>query len=408
MKTFKQYIAESKNTHMTHAEDVVLYNGPKGVQQLIQTLEELTKFFSSSKGGGAGLTVKWDGAPAVFAGTDPSDGKFFVAKKGIFNKNPKVYKSEADVKADTSGDLQTKMLAAFKYLKKLGIGNTVLQGDLMFSSGDISTEEFDGENFYTFQPNTIVYAVPVNSDLGKEIAKAKLGIVFHTQYTGSSFEDMKGSFNIDISSLSKSSDVWYQDASYKNLSKLFTLSGGEKKEIDASLKIAKGKAKKISSSILNELLKNPAMAQKLEQFNNTLVRKGEKIGDPKKHIDALIAWFEEKFAAEEEKRKTEKGKAGVRAKKDKTLEFFSAKNKKNLIDLFELQNALVSVKELLIKKLDKVSDFRTFVRTVDGLQVTGSEGFVAINSKSGDAVKLVDRLEFSKNNFSNEIIKGWQ
>ena len=45
------------------------------------------------------MTVKWDGAP-IFAGIDPSDGKFFVAKKSVFNVNPKLYKTNAEIDAD--------------------------------------------------------------------------------------------------------------------------------------------------------------------------------------------------------------------------------------------------------------------------------------------------------------------
>ena len=99
------------------------------------------------------------GAPAVFAGIDPNDGQFFVAKKGIFNKNPKVYKSHADIEEDTSGDLQTKLKIAYDELSKLGIRG-VVQGDIMFTSNDLKTETIDGEKYLTFHPNTIMYAIP--------------------------------------------------------------------------------------------------------------------------------------------------------------------------------------------------------------------------------------------------------
>ena len=123
------------------------------------------------------MTVKWDGAPAIFAGQDPSDGKFFVAKKSVFNVNPKLYKSAAEIDADLSGDLNAKFKVALAEFSKLGITG-VIQGDLMFT--DLNTENIDGESMYTFQPNTIVYAVPVDSDLGKTMNKAKIGVVWHT------------------------------------------------------------------------------------------------------------------------------------------------------------------------------------------------------------------------------------
>jgi len=109
-----------------------------------------------------------------------------------------------------------------------------------------------------------------------------------------------------------------------------------------------------------------------------------------------------------EKRKTEKGKAGVQAKLDEVMKFFSKDNKKNLDLVFALQNAIVDAKLLIISKLDKVKELDTFVRTQNGFKVTGSEGFVAIDKTNDGAVKLVDRMEFSMNNFSKDVIKGWE
>ena len=111
------------------------------------------------------MTVKWDGAPAIFAGIDPSDGKFFVAKKSVFNVNPKLYKTNAEIDEDLSGDLNAKFKVALAEFSKLGIKG-VIQGDLMFTD-DLSKETIEGVSYYTFQPNTIVYAVPVDSDLGR-------------------------------------------------------------------------------------------------------------------------------------------------------------------------------------------------------------------------------------------------
>ena len=92
---FKEFISEQKNTHMTHIEDKVLYGGVDGTRQAILALRSLRDMLGGVKDGN--VSVKWDGAPAIFAGTDPRDGKFFVAKKGIFNVSPKVYKTNSDI-----------------------------------------------------------------------------------------------------------------------------------------------------------------------------------------------------------------------------------------------------------------------------------------------------------------------
>ena len=176
MKSFKQYIKEDKNLHMTHAEDAVIDGGVKGTRNVINYLRNLRDMLAGNTKSPVNISVKWDGAPAVFAGTDPSDGTFFVAKKGIFNKNPKVYKTNADIDADTSGDLNAKLKLALAEFSKLGIKD-VIQGDFLYDKNDIQEIQIDGEPHLTFHPNTIVYAVPKNSELGKAISGSKVGVV---------------------------------------------------------------------------------------------------------------------------------------------------------------------------------------------------------------------------------------
>ena len=412
MKSFSSYIEilevakSGKNVHMTHIEDRVIYGGVKGAREAILALRSLRDMLAGNTNSSTNVTVKWDGAPAVFAGVDPLDGQFFVAKKGIFNKDPKVYKSEADVRADTSGDLAEKLVTAFNELKDLGIKD-VIQGDIMFTKGDLNTETIDGEKMITFQPNTIVYAVPAKSDLAKQITKANLGVVWHTTYKGKDFASMKASFGVNLKGLKQKPSVWYQDAEYKDVSGTATLTKIDTDEVTEALSKAGKIFQKIKSTTLTELEKNLDLGVKIETFNNTLVRKGERISNTTKHVQDLLKWFDSKFAKEFEKRSSEKGKVAVLKKRDELLKFFSKENRKNLVLMFDLMNAIVDAKLIIINKLDKVKQIDTFVRTRNGFKVTGSEGFVAIDNQGG-AVKLVDRMEFSMNNFSKDVIKGWE
>jgi hypothetical protein len=405
MITFKEYLTEAKNTHMTHLEDLVLYAGVNGVRNAINTIRDVRNSLYYSLESDTSVNLKVDGAPAVFAGIDPTDGQFFVAKKGIFNKNPKVYKSEADVRADTSGDLADKLSIAYNELKKLGIKN-IIQGDIMFTAPDVKTETINDEKVYTFQANTIVYTVPVDSDLGKKIKSANIGVVFHTTYSGDSFEGLNASFGVDLGSLKTPSSVWYTDPNFDNATAAATFTKADYDEITTNLSEAGKIFKQISSGVLKQIEGNPELAQKLEQFNNTLVRKGERIADTKAHVANLIKWFNDNFQKEIDKRSSEKGKATQIEKRDEFMKFFSDSNKKNLKLIYDLQNALIDAKLILIKKLDQMQNFKTFVKTKKGYRVTGQEGFVAI--RNGAAVKLVDRLEFSYTNFSDEILKAWQ
>jgi len=407
MKKFTNYLAESKNTHMTHIEDLILDGGVKGARQAIQALRSLRDMLAGSTKSPVDVTVKWDGAPAVFAGIDPSDGQFFVAKKGIFNKNPKIYKNHDDIKEDTSGDLQKKLILAFDNLKGLGITG-VIQGDFMFERKDLKKETINGIPHITFHPNTIVYAVPTNNDVAKSIMAAKIGIVWHTTYSGATFETMSAEFGKEIvPKLKKSKDVWMVDAVLPDLSGTATLTADDTKVLSTKLSAAGKMFQKIQGNVLKEIESNKELNLIINVYNNRMVRQGQRIKDTKKHATGLIMFVRDRYAKEIDKRSSQKGKDVQIKKRDELINFFDKSNLKQLQMIFDLQNLVVDSKLILLNKLNKLSKIGTFVKTTSGFKVTNPEGFVAIDRMEGGAVKLVDRLEFSANNFSKDIIKGW-
>jgi len=403
MENFSTYITEQKNTHMTHIEDAVIYGGVSGARQAIMGLRSLRDMLKGTHS--SSISVKWDGAPAIFAGIDPRDGAFFVAKKGIFNKNPKVYKTDADVDADTSGDLADKLKAALRHLPSLGIKG-VVQGDFLFGPGDIKTEKIDGESFVTFHPNTIVYALPSNSQAAKEAKAATIGIVWHTTYTGNSFETMKASYGVNVSAFKKSRQVWSQDAILRDMTKA-TMTKKETNEVTSMLSQAGTLFNQISGNTLRELEANKTLSQHIETFNNSYVRKGQIISNTEAHVNNLIRWIRQKYAAESAKRTTSRGRSTQLKKRNEILSFFSVSNKANLKKIFDLQHLIVLIKLKLINKLNMLGNEKTFVKTTNGFKVVGKEGFVAIDTLGGGALKIVDRMEFSYNNFSPDVLKGW-
>lgn len=409
MKSFKSYVplTESKNTHMTHIEDLILDGGVKGARQAIIALRSLRDMLQGNSKSAVNVTVKWDGAPAVFAGEDPQTGEFFVAKKGIFAKNPKIYKSHADIDADTSGDLSKKLKLAFDNLKDLGIKG-VIQGDFMFDSSDLKKETINGIPHVVFHPNTIAYAVPLDSTLAKEIRSAKIGIVWHTTYSGATFETMRAEFGREIvPKLKRTKDVWMQDATLPDLSGTVTLTRSETDLINKKLSAAGKIFKQIASSTLKEIESNKELNGLINIYNNTKVREGQRVTNTKKHATGLVMWVNARYQKEIDKRSSQAGKDVQIAKRDAILKFFDKKNIKNLEKVFELQNYVIDSKLIIINKLNKLSKIGTFVKTKSGFKVTNPEGFVAIDRMEGGAVKLVDRMEFSTNNFSKDIIKGW-
>lgn len=387
---------------MTHVEDSVIYGGVNGARQAINALRDMRDMLGGNEKGS--VSVKWDGAPAVFCGTDPSDGQFFVAKKGIFNKSPKIYKTPEEIDADTSGDLAAKLKDALKYLPELGIKG-VIQGDFLFSRRDLKKERIGEEEFITFHPNTIVYAVPKSN--AQPLLKAKIGIVWHTTYTGSSFETMKASYGVDVKKFKTSKNVWSQDAFLRDLTTA-TMTASDTKEVTEYLSLAGKLFNEISGNVLRELESNPDLAKHIEQYNNIYVRKGVVINDTKRHVERLVAWIRTKYQKEASKRSTAAGKDAQNKKMEALLSFFSGKNKRFLKKIFDLQKLLVLAKLKLIGKLNELGHLKTFVKTRKGFKVTGAEGYVAIDRLSGNALKLVDRMEFSYNNFSANVLKGWE
>ena len=388
---------------MTHIEDKVLYGGVNGTREAILALRSLRDTLGGEHDGS--VSVKWDGAPAVFAGTDPRDGRFFVAKKGIFNKSPKVYKTDMDVDNDASGDLADKLKDALKYLPELGIKG-VIQGDFLYSRSDIKTKKIKGKSYVTFHPNTIVYAIPAGTEAAKRILQSKIGIVWHTTYTGKSFETMKASYGVNVAGLNTSKNVWSQDAMLRDMTR-FTMSKKDTEEVNGYLSQAGKLFNQISSTTLKALESNQTLAQTIETFNNSFVRQGQVVQDTNRHVSNLINYIQQKYKKEIDKRKTAPGKAVQKAKLDAVLTFFSARNKQSLKKMFDLQKMIVLAKLKLINILNKLNKTKTFLKTNKGYRATGQEGYVAIDRLGGDAVKIVDRMEFSFANFSPSILKGW-
>ena len=412
MISFKDLLTEDKggkNLHLEHLEDEIINYGVDGGRAALNFLRSLRNMLAGGSRSSVNMTVKWDGAPAIFAGIDPEDGKFFVAKKSVFNVSPKLYKTNAEIDADLSGALNAKFKVALKEFSKLGIKG-VLQGDLMFTD-DVEKTTIEGSGYYTFQPNTIVYAVPIDSVLGKTINKAKIGVVWHTTYTGDALQDMKASFGANISSLSKSSSVWMDDATYKDASGKATFTASETEKVTAVLSQVGKTFQKINANQLRSFIKlqesmtGAIAGASLKTYNNSKVRAGEKITNPMAHAKGYEAWVLDSIQKQIDKAKSPAGKKKYEnIQKEYVREV--KKHTRNLTQIITFQNLLVDAKMLIVKKLNSVKGLTdTFIKTKNGFKVTNPEGYVAIDRVSGGAVKLVDRMEFSFNNFT--AIKAW-
>jgi hypothetical protein len=276
---------------------------------------------------------------------------------------------------------------------------------MMFAKGDITEKTLDGEEYITFQPNTLIYAVPSGSKLAKTMQAAQLGVVFHTSYTGKTFADMKASFNIDIRNLTPTKDVWFRDAYFTDASGTASFTEEETKTINAILSTVGSTFKQTNALSINRISSSDTVREYIKTFNNTKVREGQKITNTTTHVRELLKWVEDRLNKDIVSAKMEKTKRDKTMIKNEIMRTLRGSSN-DLVKIFDMQNGMVDAKNMIIQKLQQMKQVTsTFVQTEDGFKVTNPEGFVAVSKTTGGAVKLVDRLEFSHLNFT--AAKAW-
>lgn len=393
-------ITENVNAHMEHLEDEIFNGGYSGAVGAINYLFSLTDMLQGKTTGKFNVTVKWDGAPSIICGNNPENGRFFVATKSIFTTKPKINYTAEDVLKNHDGGLAEKLVVALTYLPSIGIKG-IVQGDMLFSSGDKVSQKINGQDHITFQPNTIVYAVKTNSNLGRIISRAHLGIVFHTSYNGNSLSGLKASFGVDISRLKKLSSVWVADASFRDVSGTASLTKEETSHVTELLLVAKSTLSSIDTHVLDMIAKTEPYSTLIKTYYNSLIRTGSKKASPA----GLVQFLEDRYANIMTKNKpTVAPYRNAENEKKHSIPFFRAKANQ-LQKIFFLHDLLDEIKLILLRKLQQAESIGTFLPSADGLRATAPEGFVAIDHLSNKAVKLVDRLEFSMQNFNNQKFK---
>ena len=405
MFSFKGFFTQEKNTHLEHLEDDIINRGSQGGVNAINFLNSVRNMLAGNIGGKLNMSVKWDGAPAVFCGTNPENGKFFVGTKSVFNKTPKINYTPTDIRRNHGGELANKLQVCLRELPKLGLDG-IYQGDLLFTRGDLKAVAIEGEKMITFTPNTITYAVPAGSDIARRIARAKLGIVFHTKYSGKTMSSLTAGFG-SIKGQGPTS-VFLASAAFTDTSGSATFNKSELSRFDALIRMAQGSLNK-AKPILDEMSKSSMSDQlsvgyRLKTYFNSYIRNSKQGMDKVAVMQKGFRDYYESFInAEIDSRKTDKGKEKFIQQKKVGLQFID-RNKQALYFAIASHISLGNAKNFLIQKLNQVQSIGHFLRTPTGYKVTAPEGFVAVDRVAG-AIKLVDRLEFSRANFT--IAKDW-
>ena len=403
MRLFRDFLlTEQKNLHLEHLEDEVLNGGVNGTRSAINFLQSLRDMLAGSSKSRVDVSVKWDGAPAIFVGINPENGKFFVGSKSVFAKNAKLNYSTSDISANHAGGLADKLKVAFEVLSPLR-WNGIFQGDMMFTNNDLKKETIEDRPYVTFQPNTILYAVPYKS--ADSFLSAKMGVVWHTSYSGKTMEDMTAKFGVKLSQIPKTKEAWMQDATYRDVSGTATFNKKDTITITKILSNAGKMFQSLKPAVLSRIVEDEPIRTLIKTFNNTKVKSGEKIKNTRQHTRGVIAFAYDKLKKDVDKVKREQTKKAKQQVMDEKMQFFRS-NSSQLVKIFDMQNLLVDAKEMIIRKLEGAKGLtQTFIKTNRGFKVTAPEGFVAVDRLAGTAVKLVDRMEFSMHNFT--AAKEW-
>jgi len=386
-----------KNLHLQHIDEALYENGVEGAHNALEAIHNILN-------GKANISTKVDGAPAVFAGYDPKDKQFFVGTKAVFAKNAKLCKSMADIDKHYEGGLNHKLKECLKHLPNIGIPfNTVLQGDLLWTEGEQMFETINGKRYVTVHPNTLVYAWEANSEMGKRVVSRPLGIAFHTTYTGNgSLSEYRAHFGANTGGLA-SRNVFITDVKHRQE---LTFTEAERTEIKAALAEAESHIKNFDRivEVMNMIPKSYVGAG-IKSFVNNCVRKdfypSESFGF-NQYVSFVNDYWNDKVipsvVTEAAKLTKKAGHKQLRRELEAIREDIEAS--------FAFIKCVKEAKDLVLSKLNSSAMQESFVKTESQTMSTPPEGYVIATESA--VMKLVDRLTFSRINFSEEYIKGWQ
>ena len=391
-------LTEFKRTHLEHIEDIIITDGFEGGKAVVEYFRGLLLTLKGTSSEAMSVSVKWDGAPAVVCGINPDNGKFFVGTKSVFAQNAKVNYTKKDI-ANNHGtdDLGQKLLKCLVHLKKINI-QSVVQGDLLFTDEDITRKNIGGKPHITFTPNTITYAVPEGGDLAKQIDVAKVGIIFHTTYVGDSLADMNAQGGADISGFGQSNDVFFDNATYKDVSGSAKFTDAETKQFYNSIEKLETLLNSVPRNLSSVLGQNVDFVPTFQMYINAMVKQGQLPSNVNSFLQGFKKFYADRMQQQISGLKAQKA-LQLRQDKMKQMPAFLNRAKRPLQAMLTFYKAVQQMKAFVLKKMNQAMAIGSFSQTDSGLEVTEPEGFVAVD-KSGNAVKLVDRLGFSRRNLT--------
>ena len=391
-------LLEFKRTHLEHIEDIIITDGFEGGKAVIDYFRGLLVTLQGTSSEAMSVSVKWDGAPAIVCGTHPETGRFFVGTKSVFAQNAKINYTKQDIANNHGTDeLGQRLLKCLVHLKKLNIQG-VVQGDLLFVDDSIVRKNLNNVPHITFTPNEITYAVPENSDIGKRIDAAKVGIIFHTTYNGEILADMTASAGANTESFTQSPDVFFDNATYKDVSGSAKFTADETKQFYNGIEKLETLLNNVPRDLSSLLGQNNDFVGYFQLYINAMVKEGQLPTNVNQFLQGFKSFYADRMQQQISGLKAQKALA-LRQDKIKQMPAFLSRVKRPLQAMLTFYKAVQQMKGFILKKMNQAMAIGSFAQTDSGLEVTDPEGFVAVD-KTGNAVKLVDRLGFSRRNLT--------
>lgn len=417
MISFKQFLigesvepeVKAKLKHLEHIEELIINEGAAGAKRALAFIDRLVNVASGKQDSNLAVNVKVDGAPSLTCGPLPKNeenaGEFFVGTKSALSPTGKRYTrlNASKIREENSSGLADKLEAALRYLPALGM-KEIYQGDFLFTPDDIKAQTIEGKHYLTFKPNTITYAVEAGSDAGREVAAAKMGIVFHTVYSGDTIADMHATFNPNLSSLRATPDVWWKSNRIADYNETMPHTQAESDGLRMLADRAKREFDQINPGLFDAMAANPNLASFIKMHLNSKVRQNELVSHVEEHIDQLAGFIDRRHQMDIEKFKTPKKKQEVAASQQQYSQLVE-RLRPELIKMFTFFNHVTDIKLAVLNKIKSFGGLEAFFKEGDKFTRTAGEGLVLADTKSHEICKVINRLEFAKNNFNMQ--KDW-
>lgn len=375
--------------HIPHIEDL-LFEGLESIVDLGLILADLQNMFENKFSPYVNLKLKWDGNPSIFFGENPENNRFFVATKSILNKEPVLFYTEQDIENKYQDDpwkieLKETLKTCLKFLPEVCLSKFIYQADVLFTSKTLNETTLGAK----IQPNTITYWIDKNSPIYEYVTKAELGICYHTQYSSDLKRNNKNFW------LPSTDNVFCQTSDIVIPQSLMYNRKLEESYYDIPVLNFYDFHDDLGAYFIHHFNGDFKIKDLVKRYVNLRIKE-----DRCDLIDTLhfLTRTKENYRdiiASLKKSDSIKNKC----EEFNIVETFIRNNFKQFDVLFDCWHRIREYKNMVLESLHTINTEIKPLLT-ETLQPTKHEGFV-LTTHDSPQVKLVDRFEFSKNNFNN-------